>query len=302
MSNVTRISLILLTIFSCTHNYCLYFQNSSSNFCTSHIPSQDIEGSFRECLRCTLNFLPINLINQTDNCTHMFECIDLTFYNDTLFEQFFQKYTYVISNLFELSNHLRHKKTLYIGIEHDDYQELNLTYLQSVLRPNGIDYSYLMLYLLGYRKQIHLDLQQKFLNLSVVTLGITIVCNETTKYRYYVSSGTNYISQSHVCFDGEYKLPTTTRTPEKPPKSKLNLIIFLTGLIVLLIWILCICACLYARYCKWKANNIGYQRSSIVSSVFSLDSTVSDRTESITPKKQVKQIGRYGLYAFNNEL
>ncbi|CAF1439334.1 unnamed protein product [Adineta ricciae] len=305
MSNVTRSSLIFLAIFSCIHNYCLYFQTSSSNlsnFCQSRASERTIETSYKECLLCEISFLSINSINQIDNCTHIFECVEFIFYNETLFEQFFQRYAYLIPNLFKPSGHSRIEKSLHIQIKHDNYQKLNFTYLQSVLHSNGIDYSFLTFSLRGNRKQIHLDLQTNFWNLSLHAVRIEIFCNETTKYFYDVTPSTNYSSQSHVCFDAEYKLPTATQTPEKDSKVRLNLILFFTGLIVLLIWILCICTCLYARYCKWKTNDMVYQRSSIVSSVFSLDSTVSDRTENISSTKQVKQVGRYGLYAYNNEL
>ncbi|UJR30573.1 hypothetical protein I4U23_018101 [Adineta vaga] len=298
--------LILITINSSINSYCLDFENSSAylnNSCQLIQPTNITENTYRECLQCHLNFIPIELIHQADSCKQHFKCIVLIFYTNIIFENFFQKYLYLVKNLFEYSNHSVTQKSLHIQIEHDNYPELTLRYIQSILHSNGTDYSYLIFTLSDHRKQIQVDFRTNILNTLLTAIQILIVCNNDTTLLFYITSSTPSIFQSNACILSENNHSNTTyRTSTKDFIPKTNLILFLGGLIIFLIWILCICSCLYVKYYKWKTHENVNQRSSIVSSVFSLDSSVDSRNEESLLTQQKRQMGRYGLYSYSNEL
>ncbi|CAF1044148.1 unnamed protein product [Rotaria sordida] len=265
----------------------------------------------------------LKIINKIwhDKCNRDFHCVEFVFYNNTLFERFFSNHSYIVNNLFKISINSKIYNTLYIKITHDNFNELNLTYIQSFIKPNGIDYSYLFFILSNYRKQILLDLETDLFKISLNGIEIQLYCDNNTKNTYYVSrykmspiSSNNCViiqSNNKKKFSTEMitiKSSTIIHTSIKTRVTKTNLFLFIGGLIVFSISILCLCLTVYLKYHKWKNNDNYNQRSSIVSSIFSttdsLDSQKYDMSFSEQKKQDqlLKQSGQRGFYVLNNDL
>jgi len=292
---------------------CLYFENKNTNttdYCRVNRAQYFSPNTYRECLQCFIEFQHIKIINQsmTNSCKQNFECIEFQFYNNTLFEFFFHNYLYLLKDLFKISNHSQSVNSLHIKIIHDSYKELTLKYIQSILKANGIDYSYLAFYLSNHRKQILLDLETDLSKIRLNAIRIEIVCNENTTYTFDITRDVKPVIHSNTCqiSQSNENKNSSRKTTTRIHTSTINILLFIGGLIVFSIWILCICLCLYLRYYKWKINDSFNQRTSIVSSLFSTDSLNSRKddilfSEEKTKSQVSKRLGHYGLYKFDND-
>ncbi|CAF1374747.1 unnamed protein product [Adineta steineri] len=307
-----KICFILITIFSITNSECLNFENENknqSNYCRINRANSSDVDAYRECLQCSIKFSYTKLIDETlnRNCSEAFECIEFEFNDRTLFENFFSNYVYIFKNLYNKSPNSNSKNSLYITITHNNYEELNLTYIKSILKANETDYSYLSFSLYNNGKQILLDFQTDNSSKPLVSIRIIIIC-DGNKNIYDITEGMTPIITTNTCViinkNNSRKISTTIQTSTQDYLSKTNLFLFIGGIIVFSIWILCICLCLYLRYYKWKNDNNFNQRSSIVSSMFSTD-TYDTRQDDILFSQQKnqksKQIGQYGLYSYDND-
>jgi hypothetical protein len=297
---LNEIFFILISFIPIVISRCLYFENpiDSNNYCQLHKAENQSQRSYKECLRCYIKFQSIKIINQTlsNECQTNLQCIEFEFYNNTLFENFFSNYFYLLKDLFKISNNSQIANALYIYIKHDNIKELNLGYIQSIIKSNGIDYSYLFFTLVDYREDILLDLETDLLNIPLIAIQIQINCDVRRYDKPQIHSNNCVIIQSNNTKTTSIKSSIIT------PNSPINLFLFIGGLIVFTIWILCLCLCLYIRYYTWKNNDNLNQRSSIVSSMFSVDSFDSRNDDVLFNQYQSsKQSTQFGLYLFDNE-
>ncbi|CAF3747380.1 unnamed protein product [Adineta steineri] len=286
----------------------LYFYNNNNT--TPTIANSSDVDAYRECLQCSIKFSYTKLIDETlnRNCSEAFECIEFEFNDRTLFENFFSNYVYIFKNLYNKSSISNSLNSLHITITHNNYEELNLTYIKSILKPNGTDYFYLSFSLNNNEKPILLDFQTDNSSKPLISIRINIICDDNNKNTYDIGEGVTPIITTNSCViikkNNSRKISTTIQTSTQDYLSKTNLFLFIGGIIVFSIWILCICLCLYLRYYKWKNDNNFNQRSSIVSSMFSTD-TYDTRQDDILFSQQKnqksKQIGQYGLYSYDND-
>ncbi|CAF0915245.1 unnamed protein product [Rotaria sp. Silwood1] len=298
----------------------LYFYNNNS---TPTIAINFSELVYQECLRCLITLRHIKIINRIwrDKCKRDFHCVEFIFYNNTLFEMFFSNYLHILNNLFKIPTDSKIYNTLYIKVDHDNFKELNLTYIQSFMKPNGIDYSYLFFILSSYRKQILLDLETDLFKIPLNGIEIQLHCDKNTKHIYDVSRYKESPTRSNNCviFQSNNKKKFSTEmitikssiiihSSTKPRVTKTNLLLFIGGILVFSISILCLCLAVYLKYRKWKTNdNNNNQRSSIVSHTFSIGSLDSQKDDiSFSEQKKqnqlLKQPSQRGFYVLNNDL
>ncbi|CAF2955681.1 unnamed protein product [Rotaria sp. Silwood2] len=292
----------------------LYFYNNNS--------TPTIELAYQECLRCLITLRHLKKINKIwrDKCNRDFHCVEFVFYNNTLFEMFFTNYFHILNNLFKIPTNSKIYNTLYIKVDNDNFEELNLTYIQSFMKPNGIDYSYLFFILSSYRKKILLDLETDLFKIPLNGIEIQLHCDKNTKNIYYVSRYKESPTRSNNCVIIQsndrktistemitIKSSTIIHTSTKTRVTKTNLFLFIGGILAFSICILCLCFTVYFKYHKWKNNDNNNQRSSIVSNAFSTDSLDSQKDDiSLSEQKKqhhsLKQPGQRGFYVLNNDL
>ncbi|CAF4850302.1 unnamed protein product [Rotaria sp. Silwood2] len=233
---------------------------------------------------------------------------------------FFTNYFHILNNLFKIPTNSKIYNTLYIKVDNDNFEELNLTYIQSFMKPNGIDYSYLFFILSSYRKKILLDLETDLFKIPLNGIEIQLHCDKNTKNIYYVSRYKESPTRSNNCVIIQsndrktistemitIKSSTIIHTSTKTRVTKTNLFLFIGGILAFSICILCLCFTVYFKYHKWKNNDNNNQRSSIVSNAFSTDSLDSQKDDiSLSEQKKqhhsLKQPGQRGFYVLNNDL
>ena len=305
---------MLISVFSRINSACLYFEHHfhTNNYCIMNKAQNLSQISYEECLQCYIKFQPIEIRNQSlsGKCKSDLQCVELEFYNNTLFESFFHNYSHLLKELFHISNNSKIANTLYINIKHDNLKQFNLGYIQSILKSNGIDYSYLFFTLSDHRKQMLLDLETDRSTILLNGIQIQINCDENTRNIYYIGLYKKFIIHSNKCLT----IKLTNINNENPPtktntinyKPRINLFLFIGGLIVFMVWILCLCLCLYFRYHKWKNNDSSDQRLSIVSSIFSMDSLDSRRDDILFSEQKnqyqlSKSTGQHVIYSLDND-
>ncbi|CAF1203026.1 unnamed protein product [Rotaria magnacalcarata] len=259
-------------------------------------------------------------------CKFKFHCIELRFFNTRAFEYFFKHYYYRLTEFFKISINSETSNTLYIILKRDKFEKLNLTYIQSFIKSNGIDYSYLFFILYQHRQERLLDLQTDRLNIPLTGIKIKLYCDKYTILDYYISRQNESEFHSNKCvkiisnsskqYSSELTTMMTTTTTTnssmiiyKKIKNRVtitNIFLFITGLIIFLLCILFIFLNLFVRYDKWKNHHDFNQRSSIVLSTFSVDSfdTLKDDNsyfERKKPRQLLTKSSRSGSYSIFND-
>ncbi|CAF3369410.1 unnamed protein product [Rotaria socialis] len=225
-----------------------------------------------------------------------------------------------LTEFFKISINSETSNTLYIILKRDTFEKLNLTYIQSFIKSNGIDYSYLFFILYQHRQERLLDLQTDRLNIPLTGIKIKLYCDKYTILDYYISRQNESEYHSNRCVkivSNSSELTTTTRTTTNSSmiiytkiKNRVtitNIFLFITGLIIFLLCILFIFLNLFVRYDKWKNHHDYNQRSSIVLSTFSVDSfdTLKDDIsyfERKKPRQLLTTSSQSGSYSIFNDV
>ena len=317
------ISLSICSMANLTDHRCLEFHRQdgpSTDYCAINTEQNSSATTYTTCLRCHIESFNRNITKKISDveCQESLRCIELQFSNTTLFEHFFAEYAHLLSNLFSRTMNNR-SNTLFIRLQHDQLKELNLLYLQSVLHFTGDLYSYLYFILSDSRQEIRLDLETGRSQIPLIGVRIEISCDQNIQTEYYVTSERVLTTHPGPCviLSSDASQSVSTKRPEresstivmKGPRSRLSrvhLLLFIAAGIILSSWTMCLCLYLYVRYVRWTKNSDMNQRSSIVSSVFSMDSFDSRRDEIVTGKYDndtllSKETSQRALYSFDHE-
>lgn len=296
---IIEYGLIWIFYLSIVTNGCFFFAHDVPLYyhkCEIYAPAYIFQFNYQKCLNCLITSARREKVNDTwrNICAKQYDCIELRFYNSKAFEYFFKHYYYLLKEFFKkLTIESDMYNTLFITVRRDHYQELNLTYLQSIIKSNGIDYSYLSVFLTNSRQNIVLDLESGLSSIPLSGIQIRISCNKHTILNYYVSRHNQNVMHSNACvtiasvttkrYSNSNRTTTNSSVIISTKTSRVtiaNIFLFISGLTIFLICIFFIFLNLYMRYDKWKKSHNYNQRSSIVLSTLSADSfdTLKDDT------------------------
>lgn len=155
-------------------NECLTFENNEENSCWSHSYSSVIENRKHgsNCLKCQIN--NINEIKE-NTCRKTLQCLSLIFYNNSFFEQFFNKYRNTINDIFREQ---RERNTLIITLQNYNLTKISLEYLNSILKINTISYHRLhVIFIKPISDPLLIKVLDDFENISINLTYLSFSCN-----------------------------------------------------------------------------------------------------------------------------